>query len=45
MSPSDTVILAATRTPLGSFQGALAAVPVSRLASAAIFTRLMPISV
>ncbi len=36
MSPSDTVILAATRTPLGSFQGALAAVPVSRLASSAI---------
>ena len=36
MSSSDTVILAATRTPLGSFQGALASVPASRLAATAI---------
>ena len=33
---SDIVILSATRTPLGSFQGALAGVPASRLGAAAI---------
>jgi len=32
----DIVILAATRTPLGSFQGAFAAVPAPRLGAAAI---------
>jgi acetyl-CoA C-acetyltransferase len=35
MSP-DTVILAATRTPIGAFQGALASLPASRLAATAI---------
>ncbi|MEI8309244.1 MAG: thiolase family protein [Verrucomicrobiota bacterium] len=33
---SPTFILSATRTPLGSFQGALASVPASRLGSTAI---------
>ncbi|MBL9190458.1 MAG: thiolase family protein [Opitutaceae bacterium] len=33
---ASTVILAATRTPLGAFQGALAAVPAPRLGAAAI---------
>ncbi len=33
---SDIVILSATRTPIGAFQGALAAVPASRLGAAAI---------
>ncbi len=33
---SSIVILSATRTPLGSFQGALAAVPASRLGATAI---------
>src|SRR3954465_15895739 len=33
---SDIVILAATRTPLGAFQGALAAVPAPRLGATAI---------
>lgn len=33
---STTFILSATRTPLGSFQGALASVPASRLGAAAI---------
>ncbi|MBS0632767.1 MAG: thiolase family protein [Verrucomicrobia bacterium] len=32
----DTVILFATRTPLGSFQGALGAVPAAKLGAAAI---------
>jgi len=32
----DIVILSATRTPLGSFQGAFAAVPAPRLGAAAI---------
>jgi len=32
----DIVILAATRTPLGSFQGALSSVPAARLGAAAI---------
>ena len=32
----DIVILAATRTPIGSFQGALASVPAPRLGAAAI---------
>jgi acetyl-CoA C-acetyltransferase len=36
MAPNDIVILAATRTPLGSFQGALAGVPAPRLGAAAI---------
>ena len=36
MAPNDIVILAATRTPLGSFQGALARVPAPRLGAAAI---------
>src|SRR4051794_31582530 len=36
MNPSDIVILSATRTPLGAFQGALAAVPAPRLGAAAI---------
>src|SRR5438874_13605850 len=33
---SDIVILAATRTPLGAFQGSLAAVPAPRLGAIAI---------
>lgn len=33
---SDVVILSATRTPLGAFQGALASVPAPRLGAAAI---------
>ncbi len=33
---TDIVILSATRTPLGSFQGALSSVPASRLGAAAI---------
>jgi len=33
---TDIVILSATRTPLGSFQGALSAVPAARLGAAAI---------
>ena len=33
---SEVVILSATRTPLGSFQGALASVPAPRLGAAAI---------
>lgn len=33
---SDIVILSATRTPIGSFQGALAAAPAARLGAAAI---------
>jgi acetyl-CoA C-acetyltransferase len=33
---TETVILAAARTPIGSFQGALAALPASRLGAAAI---------
>jgi acetyl-CoA C-acetyltransferase len=33
---SDIVILSATRTPLGSFQGALASVPAAKLGAAAI---------
>lgn len=33
---NDIVILSATRTPIGSFQGALASVPASRLGAAAI---------
>jgi len=33
---SEIVILSATRTPLGSFQGALASVPAAKLAAAAI---------
>ncbi|HUR57328.1 MAG TPA: thiolase family protein [Opitutaceae bacterium] len=33
---SDVVILAATRTPFGAFQGALASVPAPRLGAAAI---------
>jgi len=33
---SDIVILSATRTPIGAFQGALASVPASRLGAAAI---------
>ncbi|MFI5336728.1 MAG: thiolase family protein [Opitutales bacterium] len=33
---SDIVILSATRTPIGSFQGALASVPASRLGATAI---------
>lgn len=33
---SDIVILSATRTPLGSFQGALATVPATRLGATAI---------
>ena len=36
MPHHETVILSATRTPLGSFQGALASVPASRLGAAAI---------
>jgi acetyl-CoA C-acetyltransferase len=36
MSSPAIVILSATRTPLGSFQGALAAVPAPRLGAAAI---------
>jgi acetyl-CoA C-acetyltransferase len=36
MSPLDTVILSATRTPIGAFQGALASVPASRLGATAI---------
>ena len=36
MSSTDTVILSATRTPIGAFQGALASVPASRLGAAAI---------
>src|ERR1019366_4253053 len=34
--PMDTVILSAARTPLGSFQGSLAAVPAPRLGAVAI---------
>jgi acetyl-CoA C-acetyltransferase len=33
---TETVILSATRTPIGSFQGAFAAVPAARLGAAAI---------
>ena len=33
---TDTVILSATRTPLGSFQGALSTIPAPRLGAAAI---------
>ncbi|MDI1320203.1 MAG: thiolase family protein [bacterium] len=33
---TNTVILSATRTPIGAFQGALSAVPASRLGAAAI---------
>ena len=33
---SDIVILSAARTPIGSFQGAFAATPASRLGAAAI---------
>src|SRR5437868_1496329 len=33
---SDIVIVSATRTPLGSFQGSLATVPAPRLGAAAI---------
>src|ERR1039458_10004907 len=33
---SDIVILSATRTPLGAFQGALASVPAPRLRATAI---------
>ncbi|MBX3737013.1 MAG: thiolase family protein [Candidatus Didemnitutus sp.] len=33
---TDIVILSATRTPIGAFQGALASVPASRLGAAAI---------
>jgi acetyl-CoA C-acetyltransferase len=36
MTTTDIVILAATRTPLGAFQGALAGVPAPRLGAAAI---------
>lgn len=36
MKPTDIVILAATRTPLGAFQGALASVPAPRLGATAI---------
>ncbi len=36
MSSPEIVILSATRTPLGSFQGALAGVPASRLGASAI---------
>ena len=36
MSSPEIVILSATRTPLGSFQGALASVPAARLGAAAI---------
>jgi len=36
MSPDDIVILSAVRTPLGSFQGALAGVPAPRLGAVAI---------
>ncbi|HND63038.1 MAG TPA: thiolase family protein [Opitutaceae bacterium] len=36
MSTPDIVILGATRTPLGAFQGALAAVPASKLGATAI---------
>ena len=36
MSPDDIVILSAIRTPLGSFQGALASVPAPRLGAVAI---------
>jgi acetyl-CoA C-acetyltransferase len=36
MSSPEIVILSATRTPLGSFQGALAAIPASRLGATAI---------
>jgi len=36
MSSPDTVILSATRTALGSFQGALASVPASRLGATVI---------
>jgi acetyl-CoA C-acetyltransferase len=35
-SANDIVVVAATRTPIGSFQGALASVPAPRLAAAAI---------
>ena len=36
MSSPDFVILSATRTPIGSFQGGLAGVPASKLGAAAI---------
>jgi acetyl-CoA C-acetyltransferase len=36
MSSPDLVILSATRTPIGSFQGGLAGVPASKLGAAAI---------
>ncbi len=36
MSSPEIVILSATRTPLGSFQGALASVPAARLGATAI---------
>lgn len=36
MPATDIVILGATRTPLGAFQGALASVPASRLGATAI---------
>lgn len=36
MNAADIVILAATRTPLGAFQGALASVPAPRLGATAI---------
>lgn len=36
MNPHDIVVLSATRTPLGAFQGSLAAVPAPRLGAAAV---------
>ncbi len=36
MGPNDIVIVAATRTPLGAFQGALASVPAPRLGATVI---------
>ena len=45
MSQPDIVILSATRTPLGSFQGALAGVPASKLGAAAIMGALAQVGV
>ena len=36
MNATDIIILAATRTPLGAFQGALASVPAPKLGATAI---------
>ncbi|MGH7956849.1 MAG: thiolase family protein [Opitutaceae bacterium] len=42
---SDVVILSATRTPLGAFQGSLAAVPAPRLGATAIRGAMLPAAI